>query len=183
MNDYAVLLYFDEQTQKSLSDLINVAADACGNRNMLEPSIIPPHITICYFTADNPDTAIILINEKTKKMDAGRIILPALGAFPPTVLYAAPILNEFLLRLCSELNALLGSKVKLADYYRPYNWMPHTTLATNLTLQQFTQSFISISEKFKPMMGTAAALSLAFCDPFTELKTWELADAQKELQA
>jgi hypothetical protein len=30
-----------------------IAADACGNKYMFEPKMMPPHITVCYFTADD----------------------------------------------------------------------------------------------------------------------------------
>jgi hypothetical protein len=180
MNEYAISLYFNEQIHESLLELINIAADSCANRYMLEPSLIPPHITVCYFSTDNPDAVIKLIDEKVKTLVKGKLIWPALGVFPTSVLYAAPVLNKYLLNVCLEFNSLLDSKVKLADYYRPYNWMPHTALATKLTVEQLNQAFIAVSEKFAPMMGTATALSLAVCERFNELITWELND---ELEA
>lgn len=119
-----------------------------------------------------------MIDDKVKTLGTGRIIWPALGAFPTSVLYAAPVLNEYLLKVCSELNSLFDSKVKLGDYYRPYHWMPHTTLATKLTPEQFNQAFIAVSRKFTPMIGSVTALSLAVCERFEELKTWELEGEQ-----
>ena len=145
---------------------------------MLEPSPIPPHITVCYFMADKPDIAIKLIDEKYKTFCTGGIVWPAFGAFSTSVVYIAPILNEYLLRICTEFNALLDDKVKLIDYYRPFSWMPHTTLATKLTTEQFYKAFFAVSSKFTPMTGTATALSLVVCERCEELKTWQLPDSQ-----
>ena len=55
MGEYAICLYFDSATSERLLDLMHVAAYACGNKHMLEPKLIPPHITVCYFTADDID--------------------------------------------------------------------------------------------------------------------------------
>ena len=69
---------------------------------------------------------------------------------------------------------MLGVIVKLADYYRPYNWIPHTTLAAKLTPEQLNNAFVAVANKFAPMMGTTTAISFAACEPFNELKTWSL---------
>ena len=84
---------------------MNVAADACGNRYMLEPSLIPPHITVCYFMADNQDSVVNIIDEKAKTLGAGKITWSSLGAFDKFMLFAAPVLNEYLFNVSSELNA------------------------------------------------------------------------------
>ena len=174
MKDYAVLLYFDEQTRSSLQKMINIAADACGSRRMIEPAIIPPHITVCYFTAENPDVALELIDGKAQMFSADRIIWPALGVFPTSTIYAAPVPNEYLAGLCAGFNALLDGIVQPNGFYLPNSWMPHTTLAMELTREQYYQAFTAVSLVFAPLAGVATELSLVICEPFEELKTWTL---------
>jgi len=176
VKEYAISLYFDEQTQNRLLDLMKVAANACGSGYMLEPILIPPHITVCYFKADRPDVALKLIAEKIQTLKTGKIIWASLGAFIPNAFYSAPILNEYLLNMCVEFNALLDGKVELIDYYRPYNWMPHTTLATKLTYEQLNKAFAVVSEKFTPFVGTTTAICFAVCERFEEIKIWQLRD-------
>jgi len=179
MKDYAVLLYFDEQTNLSLQKMINVAADACGSRRMFEPALIPPHITVCYFTADNPDVAMKIIDEKAQTLSADRIIWPALGVFPISTIYAAPVPNEYLANLCNVFNTLLEGIVQPNGWYLPNSWMPHTTLAMELTREQYNQAFTAVSSVFTPLAGVATALSLVICEPFEELKTWTLGGSSK----
>ena len=177
MKDYAILLNFDEQTRSSLQNMMDVAADACGNRHMCEPAAIPPHITVCYFTADSPDAALWLIEEKVKMFDTGSIIWPSLGVFPTSTLFAAPIPNEYLADLCAEFNTLLDDIVQLNGFYLPNSWMPHTTLAIELNREQYYQAFAAVSSVFTPLAGVATELSLVICEPFKELKKWALGGA------
>jgi len=174
MSEYAICLYFDNASSERLMELMRIAADACGNKYMFEPKMIPPHITVCYFTVDGITPIEHIISNATASLKCGNVVWPSLGAFVPSVLYAAPILNEYLLDICTRFNTQLANKVTLADYYRPFNWMPHTTLATKLAVEQLSIAFTAVSAEFKPFQGKTAALSLVKCEPFTELRVWKL---------
>ncbi|MEN6313870.1 MAG: 2'-5' RNA ligase family protein [Clostridiaceae bacterium] len=171
---YAICLYFDNASSERLMELMRIAADACGNRYMLEPKMMPPHITVCYFTADDITPIEQVISNEAVSLKCGNVVWPSLGAFVPSVLFAAPTLNEYLANACTRFNAQLTSMVTLADYYRLYKWMPHTTLATKLTDEQLNIAFVNVSAKFRPFQGMTAALSLVKCEPFTELRVWQL---------
>jgi 2'-5' RNA ligase len=174
MTEYAVCLYFDDNTTEKLLELMRTAADACGSLYMLDPKLIPPHITICYFSADDINAAKEVIANKVAAIKRGDVAWPSLGAFIPSVLFAAPTLNQYLTDLCVSFNSRLEAVVTLTEYYRPFKWMPHTTLATKLTAEQLYKAFSAVAAKFKPFGGTAVALSLASCEPFTELQAWKL---------
>ena len=174
MMDYALLLYFDAQTRSSLQNMMDIAADACGSRYMFEPTLIPPHITVCYFTVSSPDAAMKLIEEKVTTLGAGSIIWPALGVFPTSTLYAAPVPNEYLAELCVGFNALLDGIAQPNGFYLPNSWIPHTTLAMKLTREQYFQAFTAVSSVFTPLAGVATELTLVICEPFEELRTWTL---------
>ena len=174
MSEYAICLYFDNASSERLMELMRTAADACGNKYMLEPKMMPPHITVCCFTTDDIAPIEQIISDGTASMERGNVVWPSLGAFVPSVLFTAPTLNEYLADACTRFNAQLASKVTLADYYRPYKWMPHTTLVTKLTVEQLNIAFAAVSAKFKPFQGKTAALSLVKCEPFTELRVWQL---------
>ena len=176
MIEYAVSLYLDDAANEQLLHLMCVAADACGNDYMLEPKLMPPHITVCYFTTDSIDAAERLVGEEASILKRGDVMWPSLGTFVPSVLFAAPTLNQYLFDVNTNFNARLAGGATLFDYYRPYQWTPHTTLATNLTARQLTSAFSAIAPKYKPIKGTAVALSLASCEPFTDLRIWRLAE-------
>ena len=167
-------LYFDNASSERLMELMRTAADACGNKYMLEPKMMPPHITVCCFTTDDIAPIEQIISDGTASMKRGNVVWSSVGAFVPSVLFTAPTLNEYLADARTRFNAQLASKVTLADYYRPYKWMPHTTLVTKLTVEQLNIAFAAVSAKFKPFQGKTAALSLVKCEPFTELRVWQL---------
>jgi hypothetical protein len=174
MSEYALSLYFDVDTSARLQSLIDTAKNACGNSYMTEPSIIPPHITFCYIKTDSIDTIMPFIENKIAYVSQGELCWASLGAFSPSVLFAAPVLNEYLLELCTQFNDLLSPHVELVDYYKPFSWMPHTTLATKLSKEQMTLAFEAVSARFTPLVGKATHVNLAKCERFTELITWEL---------
>lgn len=174
MSEYAICLYFDNTSSERIMELMRIAADACGNKYMLEPKMMPPHITVCYFTADDITPVENIISGETASMKCGNVVWSSLGTFVPSVLFAAPVLNEYLYDSCTGFNTCLANRVTLLDYYRPYNWMPHTTLATKLTDEQLNMAFAAVSAKFKPFQGVTVALSLVKCEPFTELRVWRL---------
>lgn len=174
MSEYVICLYFDNASNERLMELTRIAADACGNKYMPEPKMMPPHITVCYFTADDITPIEQVISNEMVSLKCGNMVWSSLGAFVPSVLFTAPTLNEYLADTCTRFNAQLASKVTLADYYRPYKWMPHTTLVTKLTVEQLNIAFAAVSAKFKPFQGKTAALSLVKCEPFTELRVWQL---------
>jgi hypothetical protein len=174
MSEYALILYFDVETTVMFQSLITKAENACGNSYMTKPAVIPPHVTICYFKTECINLVIPLIENKITAIGQSALSWASLGAFSSSTLFAAPVLNEYLLEICTLFNDLLVNHVELVDYYKPFSWMPHTTLATKLTKEQMELAFDSIVEKFTPFLGTATHICLARCERFSELKIWEL---------
>jgi hypothetical protein len=174
MAEYALSLYFDDNTAAQLQLLIDTAKNACGNSYMTEPSVIPPHITFCYFKTESIDTVMPLIENEMVAVSQGDLCWVSLGAFSTAVLFAAPVFNEYLLDLCRQFNNLLIHHVELVDYYKPFSWMPHTTLATKLDKKQMVLAFDAAVARFNPFVGKTTHVNLARCERFTELKTWEL---------
>jgi 2'-5' RNA ligase len=173
MSDYALVLYFDAKTSSRLQSLIHLAESACGSSNMTDPAVIPPHVTVCCFSADSADKALSLIENEVNTVEQGRLVWSSIGAFPDT-LFVTPICNAYLLDLCTRFNKLLEPHVDLNKYYQPFMWMPHTTLATKVDQKQLVRAFEAVSAQFVPMTGIATHINLVQCDPFKELKTWEL---------
>ncbi|MDR0946526.1 MAG: 2'-5' RNA ligase family protein [Ruminococcus sp.] len=174
MTEYALILYFDNETTTRFQSLIGIAENACSNSYMTKPAVIPPHVTICYFKTESIDMVIPLIENKISNISQGTLSWASLGAFSYSTLFATPVLNEYLLEICTVFNDLLINHVDLVDYYKPFSWMPHTTLATKLTKEHMLFEFESVISEFTPLVGTTTHLSLVRCERFSELKTWEL---------
>lgn len=143
--NYAVVLYFDDITNIQIQALINNAALSCGNEYMIKTNI-PPHITISSITSDNEDLLIEEIDAFAYGLSEGEIFWTSIGTFNPCVLFLAPILNEYLLELCKLVNRQLLKVGEAGDsgFYLPYQWMPHTTIATKLSEAELSKAFETV---------------------------------------
>lgn len=175
--NYAVVLYFDESTNNKIQSLINNTAANCGNEYMVKTDI-PPHITISSITSDNKDLLIEGIDAFSDRLTKGEIFWASIGVFNPNVLFLSPIMNEYLLELCKFVNRQLLKVGEAGDngFYLPYQWMPHTTIATKLSEAELSKAFETVKNEFKGFGGIADKIALAQCNPYKEIKIWKLSE-------
>lgn len=174
--DYAIVLYFDTATEEIFTQIIKAIANSVHNQNasyMLEHKI-PPHITVSFFHADDIDEVVCVLNDSHLGFTAGDIFWGTLGTFVPNVLFAAPVLNEYLLNTCTTINKLLKNRVNLHRFYLPYQWVPHTTLATKLNQDELIMAFDIASKHFTSFGGKSNRIALVECNPYKEVRTWDL---------
>jgi len=101
--DYAIVLYFDKDTEDYFNKIINDIAYGGVNKYMVDVKI-PPHITISFFHINEVDNIINLLDENYLSFPTDTITWVSLGAFIPNVLYAAPVLSKYLLEICDKAN-------------------------------------------------------------------------------
>jgi len=58
--------------------------------------------------------------------------------------------------------------------YLPFQWVPHTTLASRLDSDSLKRAFDVAMQKFTAIKGKCISLSLIQCSPVKELKTWDI---------
>ena len=92
---YLVSIYFDDKASKTIQGLINKAAYKSGNNFMIDGNV-PPHITIASFQTQEERKVIELLNEKIKVIESGMITFASIGVFKSSVIYLAPVLNDYL---------------------------------------------------------------------------------------
>lgn len=73
-----------------------------------------------------------------EKITQGFVCWASIGLFNPSVLFLAPVINEFLLKSCEIVNNLIKvvSGTESNSNYIPYQWIPHTTIAVKLSSQE-----------------------------------------------
>ena len=172
---YLISIYFDEKTDSKIRNYMSQIAKATKNMAMLQGNV-PPHITISAFAADSEETARTVFERVCGRMTSGNLQWAAVGAFLPQVIYLSPVLNEYL-QSVSEITykEVIGSgKTTLKGNYRPYGWMPHTTLAKHLSKDQMHQAFEILQNQFGPFEGSAARIGLARTNPYEDLAIMEL---------
>ena len=172
--EYAIVLCLDDKSTEQTQKIAEYVADCTGIDYMIS-NHIPPHITIASFYAES-DTGIngvaADIAASLSKFD---IPIVSVGIFNPAVVFAAPVMNESLLNTCKTANQILRQKgFECNRMYTPYNWVPHISLAVKLDEASVKKAVNAALEKFQPVMATAEKLSIAACNPYKEIETFEL---------
>lgn len=173
---YLVSLYFDEETNKKIQGFMKCAAENSGNTNMMDNNV-PPHITLTAFESREREAVLIeKFDETLRGLSQGDIKWVSVAAFFPQVLYLVPVLNDWLHGLLEGVCCALVtcSDTQIQDCYRPFNWIPHTTVARRLSGEQMQKAFVALQESFVPFEGSVVRIGLSTGLPKRELKAWNL---------
>ena len=92
---YLVSVYFDDKSNKIISDYINKIAQKTGNTFMTD-NHVPPHLTIMSVEAREEEKLTEVMEQLERSLTKGQIQLVSVGVLLPYVLYAAPVLNLYL---------------------------------------------------------------------------------------
>ena len=106
---YLISAYFDENTNKILKHLQQRISDKTGNDFMIRNNVMP-HLTISAIEARNVDVLIPafekVCREKLQPLDEKGVVnvnnainIVSIGQLFPRVIYAAPVLNEYMMNL------------------------------------------------------------------------------------
>lgn len=172
---YLVSIYFDEKTSKKIQHYINKVAECTGNTFMLDGSV-PPHITVSAFETQDEATAIKSLERAVARLRKGILEWVSVGQFFPYVIFMIPVLNEYLHEMSAIVNEELSSMkgIKISPYYRPFQWLPHTTIAKKLSNEQMRVAFEVLQNSFGMFEGEVVRIGLAKPNPHYDIATWEL---------
>ena len=172
---YAMVLCFDKQSEDKFIDITKKIAHSGINKHTFDSKALP-HITVAAFETDSIDEIIPIFDNYCINLNSENVFWASLGAFIPSVIYAAPVLNEYLLGVCSALNKHIEefAKAEFTGHYRPYQWVPHTTLASRLNEQELKIAFDVAIQNFAAFGGNVNRLLLIECSQCIEVKTWHL---------
>lgn len=177
---YLISAYFDEHVTKGLQRLIDNIAKETGNTYMIENNV-PPHLTISSFETRKPDN---LKEEfmKLNKIGAGEINIFSIGQFLPYVMYATPVLDEYLMHLSNEVYDIFSVRedVTINRCYKPYNWFPHITLGKKLEKEQMIMAMRVLQTHFVPIKGKIVRVGLSQTNPHKDIFTITLNDWYKD---
>ena len=172
--DYGVVLYFDDATEAKFRGLMEQLACDKTNRYMIDNKI-PPHTTICMFSTSEISKAEHVICAHIQEFAQCELTWASVGTFIPQVLFAAPVVNQQLIDACKIMNGLLEPVVDgLHGYYQYNSWVPLTTLVTKMTMEELLYAFEAASREFTPLTGFANRIALVECNPYRELRVWQL---------
>ena len=172
---YLVSIYFDEKTNQRIQGMIKQVAEKSGNTFMIDGNV-PPHITISAFESLNEEAAVKVLENVVNELKCGELQWASVGQFFPYVIYAAPVLNEYLHDMSVKVYEGLRflDSVKISPYYRPFQWLPHMTIGKKLSKEEMKVAFEVMQNSFGIFKGEVVKIGIAKTNPYREIVNWEL---------
>lgn len=172
---YLVSIYFDEKTNKYIHSLIDKVVKKTGNDFMIAGNV-PPHITVTAFESKQEEEVLQRLQIVTESLMQGNLRWVSVGTFLPNVIFTAPVLNAYLQNMMQTIYGQMESvgETIMNPFYKPFQWVPHTTIGKLMTKEQLQEAFAVMQEHFVPFEGTVTKIGLAKTNPYTELALFEL---------
>lgn len=176
---YLISVYFDEKTNQTIQRYINKIAEATGNAFMTENKV-PPHMTISAIEAKSVEELVPAFEELKSDLTQGEIQFVSVGQLLPYVMYATPVLNEYLQELVGKVHDAYKDleNTTISKYYRPFSWLPHVTLGKTLEKEQMREAFEIMQESFVPFKATVTEIGLAKVNPHEDVVRFELREGK-----
>ena len=171
---YLISLYFDDKTENQIQSYINDVAKQCGNAFMIDNNV-PPHITIFAFETLHKNTVLGALKSAILNIKRNKIEWVTVGTFP-TVIFIQPVLNEYLHHLSIVIYEAINSipNTKVSKYYKPFSWLPHATIAKQLSEEEMRNAFDVLQKSFEVFEGEVVRIELAKKKPYRVIASWEL---------
>lgn len=181
---YLISIYFNEETERKLKNIIQHIANETGNTFMLDNQV-PPHMTVAAVETKHEDVLVARMDELVKRLQNDTIQFVSTGSFASKVIYVQPVLNEYLHNLSVTLKQELDQieETILSPYYQPFSWLPHCTMAKQLSKEQMQQAFSVLQNEFMPMDARVVRIGIAKTNPHRDMKLWELQEKEKTLKS
>ena len=171
---YLISIYFDEKTNDRIKSYMKEVSDESGNVFMMENNV-PAHITISAFESLKEDEIVEVLDNALSDIQRNKMEWVTVGTFP-TVIFIQPVLNEYLHNLSvtiyEEINSIRDTKV--SKYYKPFSWLPHATIAKQLSEEEMRKAFDVLQKSFGTFEGEVVRIELAKKNPYRVIASWEM---------
>ena len=160
---YAIELYFDQETEKSLLALAQKVADENLSGKYLAWKT-RPHLTLACFNDVDEAGCMERLKAFAQRHQPIPAYIGSVGMFNDTkTIFASPIMNRSMYQIQAELHeALSGFDTTGWEWYCPDRWTPHCTLA--LMSEDEDSAFYQASElilrEFRKLSGQFVAIGL-----------------------
>lgn len=172
---YLVSVYFDDDTNRILQKLIDQVAKETGNTFMTDHKV-PPHMTIMAIEARNVEVLKPAFMSLKGKMKQGNIQFVSIGQLLPYVMYATPVLNEYLQDLIGKVYEAYKDvdETTISKFYKPNSWLPHVTLGKTLDKEQMIKAFEVLQKNFSVFNAKVVEIGLAKVNPHEDVERFML---------
>ena len=171
---YLISAYFDENTNRVLQGYIEKVVKATGNDFMVA-NHVPPHLTLSAIEARSVDVLAPAFDKLEGKISRGDISLITVGQLMPKVLYVSPYLNEYLQNLEQQVFDCFKNipDTTISNFYRPFSWLPHITLAKTLNKEQMLAAVQTMLD-FQRIDASIVRIGLAKVNPHEDVSLIDL---------
>lgn len=172
---YTISVYFDEKSNKTIQQYITQIAKVSGNTYMVDEQV-PPHITLSAFDTKKEAEVIEIVDNLSKNWNKFPLQWVSVGQFMPYVVFLAPVLNVELYSAATEVYSELTElgDVSIRNCYKPFQWLPHTTLAKMLSQEEMLSAVKLLHNQFGVIKGNATRIALAKTNPHMDIAVFDL---------
>lgn len=172
---YLISVYFDDNANRILQNLINKIANVSGNNFMILHQV-PPHMTISSIEARSVDVLIPAFESLRDMISQGEIQFVSVGQLLPYVMYSTPVLNEYLQRISGIVYGAINDieDISVSRFYKPGSWLPHVTLGKTLSEEQMIMAFEILQKSFSPFSAKIVEIGLAKVNPHEDVIRFKL---------
>lgn len=164
---FDIIVRFEPQAEECFNGLIRDLAQVTGNTTRLCNGQ-PPHVSMGVFDIiDDPDPVRVM-EGVLRGLRPFSMTFDVLGAFLPGTLIAAPIMTDEMIAMNRAIHAAADQVFVPERQYVYGTWVPHLTLAAELTHEQLVRAFDAAALGWKPVSSRTASISLVHHFPYTE---------------
>ncbi len=171
MNDYAIVIYFDEESEAAIRKIQEEVANATQNMYMVQNKV-PPHITILYFYRDHHEDLLDDIKSFGKELIGLEIPISSIGIFNtnPAVVNIVPVMTNGLKKANADIHEKLSDRItEFNPYYIEPNWVPHCAVGVKLSEEELRKAIDLTCKKFVPRVCKVRAVTLVKCNLYGEV--------------
>ena len=170
---YAIELYLDKESAEKVQ---NIRTKLKENGITVDEGA-KPHVSLVIYEELNLQVFKPRLQEFAKQKNSLNITLASIGMFATEypVVFLAPTVTSNLLKLHKEFHDFFRESDNVAwDYYRPEKWVPHCTLAMNLSDDMVSEA-IEITRHFSlPIHGRLNRIGVLEFSPNKHLFEYEM---------
>lgn len=160
---YAIVLYFDKETEEKIMGLAQKVADNKLSTKFLEWKV-RPHVTLAMYNDVDENKCVELLKGFAKGRKEIPAFLDSVGMFNDTkAIFLNPTMTKNMYQLQSNLHeTLIEFDTQGWEWYLPDGWVPHCTVVMNSEDDEdiFYKSSELILREFRKMEGKYTAFGL-----------------------
>ncbi len=167
---YLISAYFDDESAAAIKHVMDAVYKATGNDFMIANQV-PPHMTIGAFEQKNDEAAKSLFQFMTESFKSESVLIASVGEFFPYVIYLEAVQNRYLHEMSEMVNSNLkrNPETRINKFYKPFQWIPHITIAKTLDNSQMLKAFEVLQNTFRPFEAKIERFGLSKPNPHRDL--------------